>query len=96
MRPGATSTGAFLILFVAGCGLYRVNPPLAHADFKAKRGYRYRNLTETLANNTEKNFIVVAMSGGGTRAAALAYGVVEHMSSDQLDRAAEHSSMKWT
>ena len=86
MRAGATSAGAFLILFLTGCGLYRVNPPLARADLEAKRGYRYRNLTDTPANNTEKNFIIVAMSGGGTRAAALAYGVVEEMNGAQLDR----------
>jgi NTE family protein len=86
MRRLAIGAAVFAVFFVTGCGLYRVNPPLSGADLVAKRGYRYRNLAETPENNTEKNFIIVTMSGGGTRAAALAYGVVEHMSRAKLDR----------
>jgi NTE family protein len=86
MRRLAISAALFAVFFVTDCGLYRVNPPLSRDDLAAKRGYRYRNLTETSANNTEKNFIIVTMSGGGTRAAALAYGVAEHMNRAKLDR----------
>jgi hypothetical protein len=86
MRLPSISAGVLAVLFITGCGLYRVNPPLSRDDLVAKRGYRYRNLTETPANNTEKNFIIVTMSGGGTRAAAFAYGVAEHMNRAKLDR----------
>lgn len=86
MKRLAITAAVFALFFVTDCGLYRVNPPLSRNDLTAKRGYRYRNLTETPANNTEKNFIIITMSGGGTRAAALAYGVVEHMSREKLDR----------
>src|ERR1700687_1296435 len=86
MRRLAISAAVFAVFFVRVWGLYGVNPPLSHDDLAARRGYRYRNLTETSANNTEKNFIIVTMSGGGTRAAALAYGVAEHMNRAKLDR----------
>ena len=86
MRRLGINAAVFVVFFVTACGLYRVNPPLSRDDLAAKRGYRYRNLTETPANNTEKNFIIVTMSGGGTRAAALAYGVAEHISRAKLDR----------
>ncbi len=84
MQRSAISVELLLLLFFSGCACYRVNPPLAHYDPAA--GYRYRNLTETPSNNTEKNFIIVTMSGGGTRAAALAYGAAEHMNAAVLDR----------
>ncbi len=86
MRRLAFGVAALAIFLVSDCGLYRVNPPLSPEDLATKRGYRYSNLTDTPTNHTEKNFIIVTMSGGGTRAAALAYGVAEHMNQAKLDR----------
>jgi NTE family protein len=86
MRQLAISIVLFTAFFVTDCGLYRINPPLSRGDLITKHGYRYRNLTETSESNTEKNFIIVTMSGGGTRAAALAYGVAEQMDRAKLDR----------
>jgi NTE family protein len=95
MRRLAISIVVFAAFFITDCGLYRINPPLSRDDLTARHGYRYRNLTETPESNTEKNFIIVTMSGGGTRAAALAYGVVEQMNRAKLDRA-RHCSMRST
>lgn len=82
----AFGIAVFAVFLVSGCGFYRVNPPLSPEELVARSGYRYGNLTDTSTSNTEKNFIIVTMSGGGTRAAALAYGVAEHMNKAQLDR----------
>jgi NTE family protein len=73
------------IFLAAGCSFYRVNPPLARNDLQPGYGYRYRNLAQTAPGNTERNFIIVTMSGGGTRAAAFAYGVIEEMNQSQID-----------
>jgi len=58
---------------VAGCAHYPVNQPLKQADPQA--GYRGRNLV-----NPEKDgrlLLLLSFSGGGTRAAAFSYGVLE-------------------
>jgi hypothetical protein len=64
-----------MAIFVAGCATYPVNPPLQ--KYNPAQGYRYENLTTTDPNkNSEETFIILTFSGGGTRAAALSYGVL--------------------
>jgi NTE family protein len=64
------------LALVAGCattnGRY-VNPPLAKVDPRA--GYRLETRPVTNADTV----VVLAFSGGGTRAAAFAYGVLEEL-----------------
>jgi NTE family protein len=60
-------------LVVAGCAQSRLNPPLEHYD--PGTGYRFANLTHE--GNSDSLFVVLTFSGGGTRAAALSYGVLE-------------------
>src|SRR5213082_1727478 len=62
-------------LCLGGCAHYPVNAPLARAAPAA--GYRFNNLSH--ANNSDSLFVVLAFSGGGTRAAALSYGVLEEL-----------------
>jgi NTE family protein len=71
-----------LLPLLAGCGTltYPVNAPLAHAD--PEQGYRLRNLVRRPGD--EELFIVLAFSGGGSRAAALAYGVLEELTRHEI------------
>jgi len=60
-------------LLASGCATRPVNPPIAQADPEA--GYRFT--THERPGTSKENLIVLAFSGGGTRAAAFAYGVLE-------------------
>jgi NTE family protein len=62
-----------LFMTVAGCAHYPVNAGLATYDRDA--GYRFKNLQSP--DNSDSLFVILAFSGGGTRAAALSYGVLE-------------------
>ncbi len=70
-------------LVLTGCATFQKNPPLS--KFDPTSGYRYTTLNETDAKNTENAFIILTFSGGGTRAAALAYGVLEHLRQARID-----------
>lgn len=61
-------------LLVPGCKSYPVNDWL-RKGVDPGRGYRYANL-DPGEGNTESNFLLLTFSGGGTRAAALSYGVL--------------------
>jgi len=69
------TVAAVLILAVAGCATYPVNPRLS--QYNPKTGYRYENLKGP--ENSESLFVILTFSGGGTRAAALSYGVMERL-----------------
>jgi NTE family protein len=58
---------------VAGCANYPVNQSLSHTDPQA--GYRGRNLINP--ENDDQLLLLLSFSGGGTRAAAFSYGVLE-------------------
>jgi NTE family protein len=63
------------LLTLAGCASRPVNPPIAHADPNA--GYRFE--TRVAKADKRENLIILAFSGGGTRAAAFSYGVLEYL-----------------
>ncbi len=65
--------GIILIVAMAGCAHYPVNPSLRQADPQA--GYRSRNLVDP--ENDDQLLLLLTFSGGGTRAAAFSYGVLE-------------------
>jgi NTE family protein len=67
-------------LVLAGCtATAPVNPPIAQAD--PERGYRLGRLLkhESARRNDPHTLVLLAFSGGGTRAAALSYGVLEEL-----------------
>jgi len=66
---------------LAGCASRPVNPPLAHVD--ASSGYRVE--TRPPRPTDDSTVIVLAFSGGGTRAAAFSYGVLEELNRIEID-----------
>jgi NTE family protein len=65
----------FLCLFISGCSHWPVNPRMER--YEPGVGYRYHLPAQP--NNSEDTIFILAFSGGGTRAASLAYGVLEEL-----------------
>ncbi len=59
------------LLLFAGCAHYPLNQPIR------QEGYSFEKCTQP--PDADETFVVLTFSGGGTRAAALAYGVLEKM-----------------
>lgn len=76
-RPGPLPVlfAALAAIAVAGCATFPKTARLDTVDLT--KGYRYELLDAS--TNTDDLFVVVTFSGGGTRAAALAYGVLEEL-----------------
>ncbi|MGA9864954.1 MAG: patatin-like phospholipase family protein [Acetobacteraceae bacterium] len=62
----------FAALLLAGCAIRPVNPPIA--EFHPGAGYTLASRKQFATN---PDLVILAFSGGGTRAAAFSYGVLE-------------------
>jgi NTE family protein len=69
--------GLLAIVALAGCATRPINEPIARFDPQA--GYRPYLLIPKRTNNDPHTLFVLAFSGGGTRAAAFSYGVLEEL-----------------
>lgn len=63
------------LLLGGGCATRPINPPITQADPEA--GYRFE--TRQARDRNKENMVILAFSGGGTRAAAFSYGVLEFL-----------------
>ena len=64
-----------MALLLGGCATRPINPPLKEVD--ANTGYTLQ--TRQKHFKSQDNLVVLAFSGGGTRAAAFSYGVLEFL-----------------
>jgi NTE family protein len=70
----------FLLLLLGGCATRPVNPPITSTDLKT--GYRLESRQSQIKD--KENLVILAFSGGGTRAAAFSYGVLEFLRNTEV------------
>jgi len=63
------------LVVLGGCATRPVNPPIKEVDPNA--GYTFQSRQKHF--KSDENLVVLAFSGGGTRAAAFSYGVLEFL-----------------
>ena len=69
-----------VLLLLGGCATRPINPPITQADPNA--GYRFE--TRQASIKDKSNLVILAFSGGGTRAAAFSYGVLEFLRKTEI------------
>ncbi len=77
MRTNCFLIGLLAITALAGCASRPINEPITQAD--PRSGYRPHLLIPKRQNNDQHTLFVLSFSGGGTRAAAFSYGVLEEL-----------------
>ena len=70
---GLSLLAVTLQVLLGGCATRPINPPITQTD--PTRGYSF----EARQGKAHENLVVLAFSGGGTRAAAFSYGVLEFL-----------------
>src|SRR5271170_7703034 len=68
------------LLLAAGCATRPVNPPISEAT----PGKGYTLVTHQRFAPDRENLVILAFSGGGTRADAFSYGVLEALRRTEL------------
>ncbi|MBY4946952.1 patatin-like phospholipase family protein [Cupriavidus respiraculi] len=74
-RPRLAAIAALLLVLLGGCASRPANPPIASVE--PTLGYRFLARPQYAASN--EALVILAFSGGGTRAAAFSYGVLEFL-----------------
>jgi NTE family protein len=81
MRFAATLSTLIGVGLLAGCATRPVNPPITQTD--PRTGYRFET-RQGSSSNSKDNLVILAFSGGGTRAAAFSYGVLEFFKKTEI------------
>jgi len=71
-----------VLLMLGGCATRPVNPPITQVD--PNGGYGFQTRQAHFKNFDKGNLVILAFSGGGTRAAAFSYGVLEFLRNHDL------------
>lgn len=79
-RLGAAALLLAAALGLGACATRPVNPPIKEA--RAESGYDFRTRERDFTRGD--TLVILAFSGGGTRAAAFSYGVLEYLNRTQL------------
>jgi NTE family protein len=74
--------GLASLVLLEGCATRPVNPPIKQVDPGA--GYRFETRQAQARSNNKETLVVLAFSGGGTRAAAFSYGVLEFLKRTEI------------
>ena len=70
-RPIAPTLIVFAVSLFAGCATRPINQPITHVE--PDKGYRYVARQAKFRN--KESLVILAFSGGGTRAAAFSYAL---------------------
>ena len=81
IRPGGIAVVIAAALLCTACASRPVNPPISQVDHLA--GYRFVARTQH-GKDKKENVVILAFSGGGARAAAFSYGVLEALRSIEV------------
>jgi NTE family protein len=76
IRLAAAGLALVANLWLGGCAVRPITPELTH--YAPASGYRW-NPRRVLPDNDPQTLLILTFSGGGTRAAAFAYGVLEEL-----------------
>lgn len=90
MKPTLRTAALLFVAALTGCGAFPKNPALS--EFKPGEGYRFEAL-EPGPGNSESLFVILAFSGGGTRAAALSYGILQSLRDVRIEWNGERKRM---
>ncbi len=83
MRAERLIVCLFAAAFLAGCASRPINERIDQVDPMA--GYRPHLLITKIPNNDHSTLFVLSFSGGGTRAAAFSYGVLEELRRTEIE-----------
>ena len=82
MKNTCTLSLALVILMIVGCAKRPLNKPISQVD--PQSGYRPHLIISKRQDNDQNTLFVLSFSGGGTRAAAFSYGVLEKLQQERI------------